>query len=91
MGNAITQDARAIWLSLVSDGSWWSANSLRAHWSPTFTEAEMQNALTALVGGGFIAKRSQLSATQYAFTSDCKQLLGSLAAPNLSINTGAIV
>jgi hypothetical protein len=89
MGNAITQDARAIWLSLVSEGGWWTANNLRLHWSPTFTELEMVEALSALAGGGFVERREFQCRAQYGFTSSCKQLPG--ATPSLSINTGALV
>lgn len=88
MGNAINQDARAIWLTLVSDGGWWSASMLSHHWRPTYAVHEVEDFLQALATGGFLVKRQQLSATQYAFTSDCKQLPGGVAAPTLSINTG---
>ncbi len=89
MGNAINYDARAIWRHLVRDGGWWTASNLRLHWSPTFTELEMVDALSALVGGGFLDRREFQCRVQYCFTSDCKQLLGTQS--NLSINTGAIV
>lgn len=89
MGNAITQDARAIWLSLVSAGGWWTANNLRLHWGPTFTELEMVEALSALAGGGFVERREFQCRAQYCVTSDCRQLPGT--PEKLSINTGALV
>ena len=91
MGNAINQDARAIWLSLVNDCNWWSASALAHHWRPTYALHEVENFLQALAAGGFVAKRKQLSTTQYAFTSDCQHLPGGLDAPTLSTNTGALV
>lgn len=90
MGNAITQDARAIWLMLVSDGSWWSANSLTHHWRPTFALHEVQDHLNALNNGGFITNRAQFGTAQFAFTSDCQQLPGAATGSTLSINTRAI-
>lgn len=89
MGNAITQDARAIWLMLVSDGNWWTGSALTHYWRPTFALTEVQDHLNALAASGFIAKRKSLCAVEYAFTSDCNQLPGGLAAPTLLVTTGA--
>lgn len=81
MGNAINQDARALWISLRNDGGWWTAHRLTQHWSPTFAEFEVENYLQALHAGGFVAQRSDLVPRQasYAVTSECNVLPGLLA------------
>ncbi|HQR97608.1 MULTISPECIES: hypothetical protein [unclassified Polaromonas] len=77
MGNAITQDTRALWLMLVRDGGWWTAAMLTHHWRPTFAPHEVQQAVDALEAGGFLASRDQGDKAHtriYAFTSECKTL-----------------
>lgn len=86
MGNAITQDTRAIWLMLQRDGGWWTVAMLTHHWRPTFQPYEVQQAVDALEAGGFLDSRNQggedeqdeqdekASKRIYAFTSDCMLL-----------------
>jgi len=76
MGNAITHDARALWLMLRKDGGWWSASMLTHHWRPTFDIYEMNTMLNALVAGGIVQSRKQVDADQYCVTSDCLELPG---------------
>lgn len=74
MGNAITQDTRALWLMLVRDGGWWTVALLTHHWRPTFQPYEVQQAVDALEAGGFLDSRDQAGERIYGFTSDCKAL-----------------
>lgn len=76
MGNAITSDARAMWLMLRNDGGWWTAKNLTHHWRPTFAEWEVNDMLNALVAGGFIEKRTQDLFITYGITSTCAALPG---------------
>ena len=83
MGNAITSDARALWLMLRNDGGWWTANQLVHHWRPTFAEWEVNDMLRALVAGGFVELRPQGPLQTYCITSTC------VALPGLSLGTEA--
>lgn len=74
MGNAITQDTRALWLMLKRDGGWWTVSMLTHHWRPTFAPHEVQQAVDALEAGGFLDSRTQLGSRLYAFTSGCNEL-----------------
>lgn len=74
MGNAITQDVRALWLMLRNDGGWWSVSMLTHHWRPTFQPHEVQQAMDALEAGGFVVSRAQSTCLSYGITSDCKAL-----------------
>jgi hypothetical protein len=74
MGNAITQDTRALWLMLLRDGGWWTVAMLTHHWRPTFQPYEVQQAVDALEAGGFLASRDQAGTRIYAITTDCKSL-----------------
>ncbi|MDP3165150.1 MAG: hypothetical protein Q8N06_06805 [Hydrogenophaga sp.] len=74
MGNAITQDTRALWLMLQRDGGWWTVAMLTHHWRPTFQPYEVQQAVDALEAGGFLDSRDQAGTRIYAFTSSCKSL-----------------
>jgi hypothetical protein len=80
MGNAITLDSRALWLTLRDHGGWWSAHHLAEHWSPTFHEREISEHLRALHAGGFVAQshitvyRTQVPT--YAVTDLCRALPG---------------
>lgn len=74
MGNAITQDTRALWLMLVRDGGWWTVNMLTHHWRPTFAPHEVQQAVDALEAGGFLSSQDQNGKRVYGFTSDCQSL-----------------
>lgn len=74
MGNAITQDTRALWLMLMKDGGWWTVAMLTHHWRPTFEPYEVQQAVDALESGGFLDSRDQAGKRIYGFTSDCKRL-----------------
>lgn len=78
VGNAITQDSRALWLGLRRQGGWWTAPGLVRHWSPTFALWEVQQMLDGLVAGGFVMCRDDAKPgeTSYAFTSECKPLPG---------------
>ena len=80
MGNAITLDSRALWLSLHAHGGWWTAARLTRHWAPTFQEREVAEHLWALHRGGFVARREvpegRLRITAYAFTDLCRALPG---------------
>lgn len=82
MGNAITAEARAIWLFLVKDGGWWTVKQLTHHWRPTFAEFEVNDALEALAKGGFLERRqphgayATHSAFEFGFTSSCAELPG---------------
>ena len=74
MGNAITQDVRALWLMLQSDGGWWTVSMLTHYWRPTFATCEIHEAMDALEAGGFIQSRQQATNLSYGFTSECKSL-----------------
>lgn len=74
MGNAITQDVRALYLMLHRDGGWWTVSMLTHYWRPTFAPHEVQQAMDALVAGGFVVTRLQLNSLIYGVTSDCKAL-----------------
>lgn len=76
MGNAITLEARSMWLMLRRDGGWWSASMLTHHWRPTFARSEVDAMLAALLAGNFIEERVQLSALNYCVTSSCLPLPG---------------
>lgn len=74
MGNAITQDTRAIWLTLRDTGSWWTVQAMTSHWAPSYAPFEVRDALEALRMGGFSESREGFPDTQYCFTSSCKPL-----------------
>lgn len=74
MGNAITQDTRALWLMLRTDGGWWTVAMLTHHWRPTFQPYEVQQAMDALEAGGFVESRDQASNLTYGVTSSCREL-----------------
>lgn len=74
MDNALTQDTRALWLMLRSDGGWWSIKMLTRHWHPTFAPHEVQQAVDALEAGGYLDSRDQAGARIYCVTSGCKAL-----------------
>lgn len=75
MGNAITQDTRAIWLTLRDTGSWWSVKAMTSRWSPSYSPYEVQDALEALRAAGFAERRSwENRDAEYCFTSSCKPL-----------------
>lgn len=74
MGNAITQDTRAMWLMLRNDGGWWTVNMLTHYWRPTFALHEVQQAVDALEAGGFLGSRDQAGTRIYCVTSGCKAL-----------------
>jgi hypothetical protein len=76
MGNAINQDARALWLMMRRDGGWWSASMLTHHWRPTFVIGEITAHLDALAAGGFLQEREQLGTKNYCVTSSCTPLPG---------------
>jgi hypothetical protein len=76
MGNAITQDVRALWLMLRDNGGWWTVAMLTHHWRPTFDPREVQQAMDALEAGGFVTSRNQATQPTYCVTSDCKVLPG---------------
>ena len=81
MGNAITQESRALWLMMRRDGGWWTVRNLVHHWHPTFPEWEVKQLLQGLLAGGFLMQR-EIAPGQigYAFTSECKALPGTEAA-----------
>ena len=77
MGNAITYDARMIWLDMRRTGGWWTISLLRQQWSNTFADFELATALNALVAGGFLERRdNHRDPVSYCFTSSCKALPG---------------
>lgn len=77
MGNAITQDRRAVWLMLARDGGWWTVKALLHHWKPTFAQWELQEALDGLLPGGYVTRREMTPGqVSYAVTSDCVPLPG---------------
>jgi hypothetical protein len=78
MGNAITQDARALWLMLRNDGGWWTVSQLTHHWRPTFAKEEVQHMLDALVASRFVELRAQVHLQTYCITSSCLPLPGLL-------------
>lgn len=83
MGNAITQDTRALWLMLMHDGGWWTVAMLTHHWRPTFQPYEVQQAVDALEAGGFLDSREQAGTRIYGYTSDCKALPDLAPSPAL--------
>lgn len=74
MGNAITQDVRALWLMLRNDGGWWTVSMLTHYWRPTFATYEVQQAMDALEAGGFVMSQGQKHSLIYCITSDSKVL-----------------
>ena len=74
MGNAITQDTRALWLTLQADGGWWTVTMLTHHWRPTYQPYEVQQAVDALEAGGHLDSRDQAGTRIYGVTSGCKVL-----------------
>ena len=74
MGNAITQDTRALWLMLQADGGWWTVAMLTHHWKPTFAPYEVQQAVDALEAGGHLDSRDQAGTRIYGVTSGCQAL-----------------
>lgn len=75
MGNAITQEARALWLMLMRNGGWWTVSELTHHWRPTFQSFEVLEALEALKAGNFLDSRIEVSGKRsYAFTTGCNRL-----------------
>lgn len=76
MGNAITYDARMIWLDLRRTGGWWTISLLRQQWANAYAEFELRAAIDALVAGGFLERREFRDAVSYGFTSSCKLLPG---------------
>lgn len=76
MGNAITQDARMIWLDLRRTGGWWTISLLRQQWGCAFAEFELRQAVDALLAGGFLERREFRDAVSYGYTSSCKALPG---------------
>lgn len=77
IGNAITQDSRALWLGMRSQGGWWTVKSLVLFWSPTFAEYEVIELLTGLIAGGYVASREMTRGqVSYAVTSACAALPG---------------
>lgn len=76
MGNAITVDARALWVFIRNSGGWWSVSMLTHHWRPTFADHEVEAHMGALVRGRFLVERMQLGTVQFCVTSDCLHLPG---------------
>jgi hypothetical protein len=76
MGNAITPEARFVWLMLRRDGGWWSASSLTHYWRPTFCQGELTAMLDALRAGNFIEQREQFGLKSFCVTSSCTPLPG---------------
>lgn len=74
MANALTQDCRALWLSMARDASWWSVTRLTQHWRPTFSLAEVEEHLATLHKGQFV-ERSPCGTT-CAVTARCLPLPG---------------
>ncbi|MDD5325171.1 MAG: hypothetical protein PHR71_07685 [Polaromonas sp.] len=72
MDNSITQDMRALWLRLRTDGGWWTLDMLVHHWKPGRAPYEVQHAMDALEAGGFVESRDQARNLSYRVTLDCK-------------------
>lgn len=77
MGNAITPDARALWLMLARQGGWWTVKNITQFWTPTFVDYEVEDLLQTLVPGGYVMSR-QVNPGQVSFavTSECNPLPG---------------
>ena len=76
MGNFITQDVRALWLRLRTDGGWWTLDMLTHHWKPSGAPHEVQYVMDVLEAAGFVESRDQATNLSYAVTLDCKALPG---------------
>lgn len=84
MGNAINYEARMVWLGIRRQGGWWTISLLRQQWGNTFADYELQEALDALVKGGFLEKRDHnTQAPSYCHTSSCLHLPGDEPAAQL--------
>ncbi|HAL40120.1 MAG TPA: hypothetical protein DCP03_19240 [Polaromonas sp.] len=90
MGNSITQDMRALWLRLRTDGGWWTLDMLMHHWKPNCAPYEVQHAMDTLEAGGFVESRDHATNLSYGVTLDCKALPGfdpSVSTRRHSMNT----
>lgn len=77
MGNAITQESRALWLAMRNQGGWWTAKALLHFWQPTFALFEIEELLKALHAGLYIEARPMTPGEwSYCVTSDCNALPG---------------
>jgi hypothetical protein len=76
-GNAITEDARALWLRMRTDGGWWTLDQLMHHWKPGCAPCKVQPAMDALEAGGFVESRDHATNLSYGVTLNCKSLPGS--------------
>lgn len=74
--NAITPDARALWLRLRTDGGWWTLDMLVHHCKPGCALCEVQHAMDALEANGFVESRDHATNLRYGVTSNCKSLPG---------------
>jgi hypothetical protein len=85
MGNAITQESRAVWLALRRHGGWWTVKAITHHFRPTFAEFEVQEIVDGLVPGGYLTARrmSPHQSFSYCFTSECRPLPGADDVPTL--------
>ncbi|MGA0569617.1 hypothetical protein ACO2Q9_02730 [Variovorax sp. VNK109] len=85
-GNAIAQDHRMLWLSMLHQPDWWTARRLTLLWAPTFTLEEVERMLQALVNGGFVLQRAPEShrgerVPTFSVTDDCLVLPGIVQRP----------
>ena len=78
MGNAITPECRAVWLTLARLGGWWTVKTIVRHFRPTFAEFEVIDIVQALQPGGYLVGRAMVPGGQlsYAVTSECNPLPG---------------
>ena len=76
MGNAITSDARVLWLMLRNSGLTWTASQLTHHWRPTFSVGEVQAMLDALHAGHFVAINDKERTPTYFVNHECLPLPG---------------
>ncbi len=77
-GRHIDTTARMLWLTLGNGGEW-SVARLVEHWRPTFTEAEIDDALHRLEANG-LARRRQPAFGRAAWT------VGAEEVPGMAIN-----
>jgi hypothetical protein len=77
MGNAITQESRAVWLAMRNQGGWWSVKALLHFWQPTFAQFEIEELVKGLKAGRYVmAREVNPGEISYAVTSDCLVLPG---------------
>lgn len=77
MGNAITYEARMVWLGMRRQGGWWTLSLLRQQWAGALAEFELQDAVDALVAGRFLERRDNAThSPSYCHTSSCLTLPG---------------